>query len=77
MNLCTTCGLDFTSVAAFDAHRTGDHGLDWPEHEKGRRCRDEDELQEAGLEPDDRGRWRLRVSDVERERLEALRRRAA
>lgn len=45
MNLCRSCGEDFGSVAAFDAHRVGSHSyllreglLRVPPVEDGRRC---------------------------------------
>jgi hypothetical protein len=63
MNLCRSCGLDFGSVSAFDAHRVGKHaykleqglalGLD-----DGRRCLTSDELTQRGWTRDSRGRWR-------------------
>jgi hypothetical protein len=72
-NLCRACGgTDFASVSAFDRHRTGDHELDWSEHENGRRCRDTEEMLEAGLELDPRGRWRIVLNDEQRERLREL-----
>ena len=41
---------------------------DWrPEH--GRRCLDEDEMIAAGLERDERGRWRLELTPEDRARL--------
>lgn len=70
MNLCTACREDFSSVAAFDRHRVGRHAYDFAEglelgFEDGRRCRDEDEMREAGMELDRRGRWCI-TRDVER-----------
>lgn len=64
MNLCRTCGLDFSSVEAFDLHRVGtydytfDQGLlcETPRVD-GRRCLGLDELTAAGWEIDARGRW--------------------
>lgn len=51
MNLCTSCGVDFGSVKAFDAHRIGKHGYTFkeglymdPPREDGRRCLDEEEM---------------------------------
>jgi len=80
MNLCGTCGLDFGSVSAFDTHRVGKYQYDCaeglertPPREDGRRCLDEDEMLAAGLELDGRGRWRLPISESERERLRSLR----
>jgi hypothetical protein len=64
MNFCTTCGLDFASVAAFDAHRVGKHAYTFseglrmdPPREDGRRCLDPDEMKRAGWKRDGRGRW--------------------
>lgn len=56
-NGCGACHEDFTSLELFDRHRVGDHGLDWPEHEDGRRCLDAEEMTEHGWERDDEGRW--------------------
>jgi hypothetical protein len=65
LNLCVTCGLDFGSVSAFDAHRVGKHAYTFiegmrmdPPREDGRRCLSLDELQERGWAEDSRGRWR-------------------
>ena len=64
MNICTTCREDFVSVAAFDAHRVGEHdytfkeGLDFdPPRYDGRRCLGTDELEQSGFKRDGRGRW--------------------
>ena len=64
MNLCTACGLDFTSVRLFDAHRVGRHeylyaeGLQLePPREDGRRCLSGDEMEAKGWQQDARGRW--------------------
>lgn len=46
---CQACGLVFTGVAGFDAHRTGP----W----EARRCLTTDELREKGYEPNEHGRW--------------------
>lgn len=59
-------------MRAFDGHRVGVHEylyseglrLD-PPREDGRRCRDEAEMLEHGLELDARSRWRV-VADAER-----------
>lgn len=79
MNLCCECELDFASIGAFDRHRTGRHGYSLseglrqdPPVEDGRRCLDASEMVAAGLEPDRRGRWRIVISEVERERLRRL-----
>ena len=38
-NLCRSCGIDFGSVRAFDAHRVGKHAYLYDEvHPDGRRC---------------------------------------
>ena len=46
---CRTCGRIFSSDRAFDQHRTGTY-------EGGRKCAEN--LSEAGLELDPKGRWR-------------------
>jgi len=43
-----------------------------PSREDGRRCRDNDEMVAAGLELDERGRWRIILSEREKERLRKL-----
>ena len=60
MNLCRTCGHDFASVRAFDAHRIGRHAytqaeglaLD-PPRKDGRRClsADRDARRRLGARP--------------------------
>jgi hypothetical protein len=73
-NGCSDCGQDFASISAFDRHRVGVHGhthaqglkLD-PPREDGRRCMDAVEMTEAGMELDQRGRWRI-AADAERAR---------
>jgi hypothetical protein len=73
MNLCRACSTDFASVAAFDRHRVGTYAYAWsPEREDGRRCLIGDELLEAGLELDPKGRWRTALTDAERERPRGL-----
>jgi hypothetical protein len=64
MNLCRTCGRDFASVRAFDAHRIGRHaytqaeGLELrPPRTDGRRCLTPGEMQSTGWERDRWGRW--------------------
>jgi hypothetical protein len=72
-NLCRSCGQDFSSVAAFDRHRTGTHEylfadglrLD-PPREDGRRCLAPEELLETGMEVYSKGRWRLVPSEAQR-----------
>lgn len=63
-NLCRACGLDFASVAAFDAHRVGVHAYTFreglamnPPGEGGRRCRDRAELIERGWALGHYDRW--------------------
>jgi hypothetical protein len=66
LNGCSGCRQDFSSVAAFDRHRVGSFDpFD-------RRCMDETEMLVAGMEVDERGRWRIALSDEDRERLRAL-----
>lgn len=50
--LCRACGRYFTSPSTFDAHRRGPMAK--------RRCAVESEMRDAGLEPDEKGRWRRR-----------------
>jgi hypothetical protein len=68
-NGCSGCRQDFASVDAFDRHRVGRYGFSYEEglqfdipREDGRRCMDESEMLAAGLELDDRGRWRVAAS---------------
>ena len=68
-NGCSSCRQDFTSLRLFDLHHVGEHALDWPEHEKGRRCLDIEEMQARGWEQDEKRRW------VDPERVEDARRR--
>ena len=63
LNQCATCGLDFASLSAFDAHRVGKYAYEWsPEHPDGRRCLTEAELRERSFTTDKRGRWRRPAS---------------
>jgi hypothetical protein len=75
MNVCRSCGdTDFASVTAFDKHRLGTYAYPWgPDREDGRRCLIGDELTEAGMELDPRGRWRIALTDERRAELAALR----
>jgi hypothetical protein len=74
MNLCRSCNTDFASVAAFDKHRVGVYAYPWsPERDDGRRCLIGDELLDAGMELDPRGRWRIALTDSERSRIAGLR----
>jgi hypothetical protein len=65
-NECGACGLDFTSLTAFDVHRVGKHGYSYsegvkmdPMREDGRRCRTPDELKALGMTQNAAGRWSL------------------
>ena len=50
MNLCRTCGEDFGSVRAFDAHRLGRHEyLYSDEQPDGRRCLSVEEMLVQGF----------------------------
>ena len=70
MNLCRSCGEDFGSVTAFDAHRVGKHtytfaeGLKMePPREDGRRCLAVDEMLHSGrFTRNEYGRWSLMTS---------------
>jgi hypothetical protein len=58
MNLCRTCGEDFGSISAFDAHRVGKYEYTWsPDREDGRRCLGVDELEDKGFRLNRRGAW--------------------
>lgn len=75
MNVCGACGLDFSSLRAFDGHRVGRHGYSLreglalvPAREDGRHCLVAHELVAAGFAQDGRGRWgivehRLRAAE--------------
>lgn len=66
MNLCRGRSTDFASVSAFDRHRAGRNEYLWSvEREDGRRCMDETEMLDVGMEVDGRGRWRI-AGDAER-----------
>jgi len=67
LNGCSGCLADFASVSAFDRHRYGTY------EPLERDCMDEAEMLAAGLEVDPRGRWRIKLSASDRERLQALR----
>ena len=53
LNGCSACLADFASVSAFDRHRYGTY------EPLERWCMDEAEMLAAGLEVDQRGRWRI------------------
>jgi len=58
MNLCRSCGHDFSSVRLFDSHRVGKHEyLFDSEHLDGRRCLDASEMEAKGWAQNERGRW--------------------
>jgi hypothetical protein len=57
LNGCSACGEDFTSLELFDAHHVGDHALDFPEHEDGRRCLDAEEMTGRGWVQNVERRW--------------------
>lgn len=64
MNLCRSCGSNFSSVAVWDRHRVGQYSpgdykgerRDWSP-ELGRRCLEDWELHGLGLELNERGAW--------------------
>jgi hypothetical protein len=66
LNGCSGCREDFASVSAFDRHRVGTF------EPNDRRCMDDREMLAAGMEVDERGRWRIALTDADRERLQAL-----
>jgi hypothetical protein len=74
LNGCGQCHQDFTSLRLFEAHRVGDQGLDYTEHENGRRCLDTEEMQTRGWTQNDKGRW-YDPAEAERarERFSAMR----
>jgi len=70
MTECSSCELHFSGTSAFDQHRVGRHeytlweGLQRnPTAEDGRRCLNETEMVEAGMERDAHGRWRVVASE--------------
>ncbi len=78
MNECGACRQDFSSVELFDRHRVGVHAYTFWEGlrmdiavEDGRRCLDEDEMQEKGWRRNSLGRWfdPVRASRAERMRI--------
>jgi hypothetical protein len=76
LNLCRACDTDFSSVAAFDRHRTGTHDYSFLEgvelcHKDGRRCMDPDEMLEARMEVDAQGRWKITPSEAQKAFYEA------
>ena len=77
MNVCGACGLDFTSLGAFDAHRVGRHAYTFkqglamePPREDGRRCLGPGDP-DSGYAPGRDGRWTLVKDQLRwRERLQ-------
>jgi hypothetical protein len=71
VNACGACGLDFTSVTAFDAHRVGRHAYTFkqglamePSREDGRRCLGPGDPEfDERFAPGRAGRWSL-VKDL-------------
>lgn len=72
-SFCRACGEDFSGDTMFDKHRVGEHDLDWPADENGRRCLDVEEMEAKGWTLNESGRW-YDPAEVERtrERLVAL-----
>lgn len=67
-NWCSCYGEDFSSVRAYDRHRTGSDESLWSlNNEHGRRCMDAGEVRAVGMNLDGRGRW-LIVSEADRVR---------
>lgn len=56
-NLCTACNHDFSSLNAFDRHRTGRTGVD-------RRCMTEAEMLADGMRHLENGRWAGEVNPL-------------
>jgi hypothetical protein len=50
MNQCPSCGEVFSSLAAFDLHRTGEHGVN-------RRCMTPKEIMALGQTKGAKGQW--------------------
>ena len=65
VNLCRSCGKDFSGLEGFDRHRVGVHAYTYseglkldPPREDGRRCLTTDELlEDGGWATDAKGRW--------------------
>lgn len=81
---CASCGLQFTGTSGFDAHRTGAHAFTFreglllePPREDGRRCLHPEEMVEAGMELDDRGRWGIVPSAKQLQGIARMRRSAS
>lgn len=68
MNKCIACGLDFSSVKAFDTHRIfKDAKRSW----LSRGCMTPSEMTNRGMEFRN-GKWGFPLSESERKRLSAL-----
>lgn len=63
MNKCIACGLDFKSVGGFNLHMV----FKEKENHCTRRCLTEQELRDKGFEPDDYGRWRIPMTEEQKE----------
>lgn len=63
MNKCSGCNRDFTSVSAFDRHRTGSF------RDGSRRCMNSSEMIAAGLDYKDSGKWGLLLSAEQEMRI--------
>jgi len=79
LNLCSVCGLDFTSVRDFDSHRVGVHAYTYaqglkldPPVEDGRRCLDKEEMYSTGWAHDVHGRWRRKQKKLSKSVLALL-----
>lgn len=84
MTECSLCGLSFAGTSAFDRHRVGKHAYTYSEglrmeplREDGRRCLHVSEMDEAGMEQDARGRWRVIASEKQLAGLARMRQSAA
>jgi hypothetical protein len=62
VNQCGARSEDFSSVPLFDAHRVDTHGLNYPEHEDGRRCLDVWECTSAAGSRTSEAAWSTRSS---------------
>lgn len=77
MNVCPTCGLDFSTVAAFDDHRIGTFDYTFQQGVRreppvfdGRRCLDLEEMEQAGWRTDRYGRWKSPIEHPAVERVQ-------
>lgn len=68
---CDACGERFTSISAFDEHRTGPFEQNGRPHQ--RRCRTAAEMIARGMVRNDRGYWTTskagRLADYRQQRL--------